>query len=203
MRLASTPARLPRESDVTQHLDAWLLSVFDPKNLDAAVAALSAAQAPDDGAVARAEAARRAVKDCDARLAKYRGALEAGADPAVVAGWIKEVEGDRLHAERELASTAGSVQPLRRPRFGPWWPRNARCCARSPRRHQSSGRRSTARRWAYGSRTTRAALRSKSKRDPRVLRCVSEGLVEQKPIGGSNPGTWESRRPEAARVRFL
>jgi hypothetical protein len=47
-----------RESDVTQHLDAWLLSVFDPKNLDTAVAALSAAQAPDDGAmIARAEAA--------------------------------------------------------------------------------------------------------------------------------------------------
>jgi hypothetical protein len=27
---------------------------------------------------------------------------------------------------------------------------------------------------------------------------VSEGLVEQNPIGGSSPGTWESRRPNAA-----
>jgi hypothetical protein len=76
------------------------------------VVALSAAQSPDDGAIARAEAARRAVADCDTRLAKYRAALEAGADPAVVAGWIKEVEGDRLHAERELASRAGTAQPL-------------------------------------------------------------------------------------------
>ena len=101
-----------RESLVTEHLDAWLLSVFDPKNLDTAVAALSAAQTPDDGTVARAETARRVVKDCDARLAKYQSALEAGADPAVVAGWIKEVEGDRLHAERELASAAGAAQPL-------------------------------------------------------------------------------------------
>jgi DNA invertase Pin-like site-specific DNA recombinase len=101
-----------RESDITPALDAWLLGVFDPKNLDAAVAALSAAQSPDDGAIARAEAARRAVADCGTRLAKYRAALEAGADPAVVAGWIKEVEGDRLHAERELASTAGTAQPL-------------------------------------------------------------------------------------------
>ena len=32
---------------------------------------------------------------------------------------------------------------------------------------------------------------------------MSEGLVEQIPIGGSNPGTWESRWPEAAWVRFL
>ena len=67
---------------------------------------------PKDGAIARAEAARRALEDCDTRLAKYRAALEAGADPAVVAGWIKEVEGDRLAAERELASTAGTAQPL-------------------------------------------------------------------------------------------
>jgi hypothetical protein len=101
-----------RESDVTPHLDAWLQRVFDPNNLDAAVAAFSAAQGPNDGAIARAEAARRAVADCGTRLAKYRAALEAGADPAVVAGWIKEVEADRLHAERELASTAGTAQPL-------------------------------------------------------------------------------------------
>jgi site-specific DNA recombinase len=98
-----------RESDVTPALDGWLLSVFDPKNLDAAVTALSAAQSPDDAALARAEVARKAVADCETRLTKYRSALEAGADPAVVAGWIKEVEGDRHAAERELAST---VQPL-------------------------------------------------------------------------------------------
>jgi len=42
----------------------------------------------------------------------HRSALEAGTDPAVVTGWIKEVEADRLHAERELASTASVVQPL-------------------------------------------------------------------------------------------
>lgn len=101
-----------READLLPGLDAWLLSVFDPKNLDGAVAALAAAQEPDDGALARAEAARRAVKGCDTRLAKYRSALEAGADAAVVASWIKEVEADRLHAERELASTASVAEPL-------------------------------------------------------------------------------------------
>ncbi len=99
-----------RESDLTPALDAWLLSVFDPKNLDAAVAAPAAAQFPDDNLIARAEASRRAVADCDTRLAKYRSALQAGADPAVVAAWIKEVEADRLHAERELASIVAPAQ---------------------------------------------------------------------------------------------
>ena len=42
----------------------------------------------------------------------HRSALDAGTDPAVVTGWIKEVEADRLNAERELASTASVVQPL-------------------------------------------------------------------------------------------
>jgi hypothetical protein len=86
--------------------------VFDPKNIDGAVAALAAAQEPDDGALARAEVAGRTVKDCDIRLVKYRSALEAGADPDVVARWIKEVEADRLAAERELASTVSVAQPL-------------------------------------------------------------------------------------------
>ena len=48
-----------READVTAALDAWLLSVFDPENLDGAVAALAAAQVPDEAGAARAEAARR------------------------------------------------------------------------------------------------------------------------------------------------
>jgi len=67
---------------------------------------------PDDAATARAEAARRQLADCDSRLAKYSSALEAGADPAVVSEWIKQVQADRLEAERELASTAGAAQPL-------------------------------------------------------------------------------------------
>jgi hypothetical protein len=37
-----------------------------------------------EAAVARAEAARRKLADCDGRLAKYRNALEAGADAAIV-----------------------------------------------------------------------------------------------------------------------
>ena len=54
---------------------------------------------------ARAEAARRKIADCDSRLAKYRQALDAGADAAVVATWMAEVQGERLRAEQELGAT--------------------------------------------------------------------------------------------------
>lgn len=91
-----------REAPLVAELDAWIAHVLDPANLDETVAALAGAQGPADEDVARAEAARRKLADCDARLAKYRQALEAGADPTVVAGWMAEVQGDRLRAEHEL-----------------------------------------------------------------------------------------------------
>ena len=92
-----------REAAVVPALDAWLAQVFDPDNVEATCDALAMASEPDDGAAARLEAARRKVDDCDKRLAKYRAALEAGAEPLIVAGWMREVQGERLTAERHLA----------------------------------------------------------------------------------------------------
>jgi len=100
-----------RESDVVPALDEWLLSVFDPKNLDATVAAMAAAQEPDDAAAARAEAAGTKLKDSDSRLAKCRTALEHGTPPEIVAGWIKDVEAERVKAQREL-DVEGRTAPL-------------------------------------------------------------------------------------------
>jgi len=94
-----------KEADVTPALDGWLLKHFDPENIDATIATMVAAQAPDDAAVARAEAAPRKILDCDDRLAKYRAALDKGADPEVVAGWMAEVGAERLAAQRELDGT--------------------------------------------------------------------------------------------------
>jgi site-specific DNA recombinase len=100
-----------KESEVTAALDTWLLRHFDPENVDATSKAMAAAQVTDDAGAARAEAARRRITDCDDRLRKYRSALEAGADPAIVAGWMKESEAERLAAELELSETA-SQDPL-------------------------------------------------------------------------------------------
>lgn len=101
-----------REDALVPKLDEWLAKVFDETNLDATAAALAAASAPDDASVARAEAARRKLADCDGRLAKYRAALEAGTEPVIVGQWIADVQAERLAAERELAASTPGAKAL-------------------------------------------------------------------------------------------
>ena len=96
-----------REDRIVPKLDEWIATLFDPANLDATCDALEMAGAATEVDHALIEAARRKLADCDSRLAKYRRALDAGADPAIVAGWMAEVHGERLKAEREI----GQAQP--------------------------------------------------------------------------------------------
>jgi site-specific DNA recombinase len=42
-----------------------------------------------------------AIAECDAKLARYRAALDAGADPAVVAGWIAQTQAERQRILRD------------------------------------------------------------------------------------------------------
>jgi site-specific DNA recombinase len=96
-----------RESAIVPKLDAWIGTLFDPANLDETCQALAMAGGATDGDHARIEAAKRKIEDCDRRLAQYRKSLDDGAPTAIVAGWMAEVQGERLHAEREI----GAVQP--------------------------------------------------------------------------------------------
>jgi len=93
-----------REDVIVPRLDAWFATLFDPENLDATCEALAMADGVDEAAEAQLEAARRKTADCDSRLAKYRAALDAGAEAAVVAGWMAEVQGERLRAEIDLGA---------------------------------------------------------------------------------------------------
>ena len=93
-----------KESSIAPRLDAWIAELFDDTNLDATCEALAMAGEANDASEARAEAARRKIADCDQRLVKYRKALDAGADAAVVASWMAEVQGERLRAEGELGA---------------------------------------------------------------------------------------------------
>jgi hypothetical protein len=38
------------------------------------------------------------IADCDARLARYQAALDAGADPQAVAEWTRQVKNERAAA---------------------------------------------------------------------------------------------------------
>ena len=53
------------------------------------------------------------IADCDAKLARYQAALDAGADPQAVARWTRQVEADRAAALARDATQAGH-QPGRR-----------------------------------------------------------------------------------------
>ena len=49
-----------------------------------------------------AQATGSKISDSDRRVVKCRAALDAGAEPAVVAGRMAQVQGDRLRTEAEL-----------------------------------------------------------------------------------------------------
>ena len=94
-----------REELLLPRLDAWLASLFDDKHREATIDKLLESQnRPYEDA--RATVAQLKIDDCDKRLASYRAALEAGADPALVSSWIAEVTEQRRAAEMERLPTA-------------------------------------------------------------------------------------------------
>jgi site-specific DNA recombinase len=46
--------------------------------------------------------APRDIADCDAKLCQHRAALEAGADPAIVTGWMAETQARRAAAKARM-----------------------------------------------------------------------------------------------------
>lgn len=98
-----------REELVVPPLDLWIARVFAPSGLSSAVSALLDVQELDvDRRVAETvEAAKRAVAECDRKLSRHRAALEAGADPALVTGWIAETQAERAAALRRTVPPKG------------------------------------------------------------------------------------------------
>ena len=100
-----------KESAIMPELDRWLAQLFAPENLEQTIAQMLDGGADLEGTDAKVEAARRKLADCDDRLGKYRAALDSGADPVVVTGWMSEVQAERLTAEAVLVAAAPS-EPL-------------------------------------------------------------------------------------------
>ena len=48
---------------------------------------------------------REAIAECDAKIAQYRAALDAGGDPSLVAGWISETTAIKKSAQARLGLT--------------------------------------------------------------------------------------------------
>jgi site-specific DNA recombinase len=91
-----------REAHVIPPLDRWISTLFRAENVEVTCRALADAQEPNANDDARIAVARQLLSDCDARLARYREALESGVDPIVVGSWIDDVQAERRRAEDEL-----------------------------------------------------------------------------------------------------
>jgi hypothetical protein len=88
-----------REAEVLAHLDGWLSTVLSPARVENTIEALVRAQAGERGG-ALADIARRKISECDTKLTRYQAALDAGADPVTVTGWINTATAERIKAER-------------------------------------------------------------------------------------------------------
>jgi regulator of protease activity HflC (stomatin/prohibitin superfamily) len=90
-----------READLVAKLDGWLNRLVGPANIEATCRALANAHLDPTGD-AQLHAARQNLAECQRKLARYRAALEAGGDPAVVNQWIAEITQQRAAAEHKL-----------------------------------------------------------------------------------------------------
>jgi site-specific DNA recombinase len=92
-----------RENTLTPSLDTWLAQEFSPLQRRHTItkileqAALGAPEPP-------ADSGGPTVAELDAKLDRYRAALDAGADPAVVAGWIADTRAERERAVQRKPS---------------------------------------------------------------------------------------------------
>jgi site-specific DNA recombinase len=91
-----------REVDIVPKLDKWLGRLFTPRNVDATIDILISAQGAVPPEQHEAVMLRRQLGECERNLSRHRAALEAGADPAVVAEWIKEEQAQKAAIEHRL-----------------------------------------------------------------------------------------------------
>ena len=99
-----------RESAILPKLDKWIARHFSPGRLPDTLRALHVAQRHEKGPPGLAEA-RQQLADCERRLTRYRAALDAGADPALVAQWINETQQEKNAVEQRLQAVAQRDQP--------------------------------------------------------------------------------------------
>ncbi|WP_067470159.1 hypothetical protein [Actinomadura macra] len=92
-----------REAEILGEVDGWLATAFTPDRINAAIDMMTDQTVDPDAQ--KAADLRQQLLQCDRKLARYRAALDAGADPAEVTGWINDVKTERRRLENE-AKTA-------------------------------------------------------------------------------------------------
>jgi site-specific DNA recombinase len=90
-----------REEALILPLDQWLDQAFSPTRREHTLAVL-AEQAAVGLSAPTPATDDSIITQYDARIERYRAALDAGTDPVLVAGWIAETQAER---QRALART--------------------------------------------------------------------------------------------------
>jgi len=84
-----------RENLVIGEVDQWLARELAPHRMNETLRALTEAHQSDAPHKNEDDGTAGKIAECDRKLAQYRAALDAGANPATVAGWIAETEAEK------------------------------------------------------------------------------------------------------------
>ncbi|MDG4825001.1 zinc ribbon domain-containing protein [Asanoa sp. WMMD1127] len=95
-----------REDKLIRPLDTWLVQELNPAQRQRTIAKLIEQAKTGIPAPSTSTPPGPSMAECDAKLARYRAALDAGADPAVVATWIAETQLEREQALRRQTNQA-------------------------------------------------------------------------------------------------
>ncbi|MFG1610750.1 recombinase family protein [Actinoplanes sp. NPDC049265] len=114
--VAHPPMLYLREDAITDPVDKFLGKELNGRTLGANLRALADAYHRAEMFAFRANddsgRLRQTIEDCDAKIERYRAALDAGGDPALILGWIREASTVRGTAEAALRTSAIPPQRL-------------------------------------------------------------------------------------------
>ncbi len=102
-----------RERDVVPELDDWLRREFEPHRLAETIDSLAAASTDITGQQQAIAEAQDMIRACDAKMARYQEAIDAGADIIEVTKWINATKADRLAAQAAVRGTASPARMTR------------------------------------------------------------------------------------------
>jgi site-specific DNA recombinase len=119
--VAHPPMLYVREDAIIEPVDRFLSKELNVSTLTANLRALADAHYRTELAEYRAGdqtgPLRQSIADCDAKIERYRATLDAGGDPALIAGWIREASKLKANAEAALRLNAAPPQRLNDDQF--------------------------------------------------------------------------------------
>lgn len=108
-----------KEEELLPVVDTWLAKLFAPHRIAETIRTMAenSTTAPDPIPETQAgpdSDTAAIIAACDAKLEKYRAALEAGVDPETVGGWITTVKAERAAALAKAPAARTAAAPGRR-----------------------------------------------------------------------------------------